>query len=221
MGTKQVRGDGGATSYYELPEGATELKHLIKHKKMEHGIGEAFCALYRLEDNGERLRNLKKVLYYIQSEIDYETKEASEESSLSNYERAAEVLHRYAVRRTKERKDFKLSTCSEELSKRISDHAKSSVKGHPSSNEFAWNEPPADELPPSEEPSDEEVRSCDTGRGPSVDRGVPEVLADLARLKEEGRISGFDIQLGYFVPRGVCESVSDAEALRHGSVVRV
>ena len=67
----ETRGDGGATSYYELPEGATELKHLIKHKKMEHAIGEAFCALYRLKDNGEYLRNLKKVKYYIDSEIEW------------------------------------------------------------------------------------------------------------------------------------------------------
>jgi hypothetical protein len=64
------RGDGGATSYYELPEGATELRHLIKHKKMEHAIGEAFCALYRLNDNGEYKRNLEKVKFYIESELE-------------------------------------------------------------------------------------------------------------------------------------------------------
>lgn len=34
------RGDGGSTSYYELPKNATELKHLIKHKKMEHSVGD-------------------------------------------------------------------------------------------------------------------------------------------------------------------------------------
>lgn len=66
-----VRGNGGATSYYELPKGATELKHLIKHKKMEHGIGEAFCALYRLNDNGEYKRNLVKVKYYIDNELEW------------------------------------------------------------------------------------------------------------------------------------------------------
>ena len=69
--TVNHRGNGGATSYYELPKGATELKHLIKHKKMEHGIGEAFAALYRLNDNGEYKRNLTKVIYYIQSELDW------------------------------------------------------------------------------------------------------------------------------------------------------
>lgn len=65
------RGDGGSTSYYELPKGATELKHLIRNKNMNHAIGEAFCALYRLNDNGEYKRNLKKALYYIQSELEW------------------------------------------------------------------------------------------------------------------------------------------------------
>lgn len=64
------RGDGGSTSYYELPSGATELRHLIRHKKMTHAIGEAFCALYRLHDNGEYERNLKKAIFYLQCELD-------------------------------------------------------------------------------------------------------------------------------------------------------
>jgi len=63
------RGDGGSTSYYKLPENANELGELIYHKKMNHSIGEAFCALYRLEDNGERKRNLKKAQYYIEQEL--------------------------------------------------------------------------------------------------------------------------------------------------------
>jgi hypothetical protein len=65
----ETRGNGGATSYYELPKGATELGHLISHKHMEHGIGEMFCALYRLNDNGEYLRNLEKVKYYAEAAI--------------------------------------------------------------------------------------------------------------------------------------------------------
>ncbi len=74
----EVRGSGGATNYYELPDGATELRHLIHHKKMEHGIGEAFCALYRLNDNGEYLRNLNKAKYYIECAIEYYKKENNE-----------------------------------------------------------------------------------------------------------------------------------------------
>ena len=64
-----TRGDGGSTQYYKLPENAMELGDLIHHKKMNHSIGEAFCALYRLEDNGERKRNLRKVQYYIEQEL--------------------------------------------------------------------------------------------------------------------------------------------------------
>jgi hypothetical protein len=66
------RGNGSSTHYYELPKGATELRHIIKYKNMEHGIGEAFCALYRLNDNGEYLRNLKKAKFYIDAAIEYE-----------------------------------------------------------------------------------------------------------------------------------------------------
>ena len=70
-----TRGDGGSTNYYELPKGATELRHLIRHKKMSHSIGEIFCAIYRLNDNGEYLRNLKKAKFYIDSEIEEYEKE--------------------------------------------------------------------------------------------------------------------------------------------------
>lgn len=67
----RIRGNGGSTSYYNLPVDATDLGHLIKHKKMEHGIGEAFCALYRLNDNGEYKRNLTKAKYYIEKELEW------------------------------------------------------------------------------------------------------------------------------------------------------
>lgn len=67
----ELRATGGTTHYYELPLNATELKHLIRHKKMSHPIGEAFCALYRLHDNGEYKRNLEKARYYIDTELEY------------------------------------------------------------------------------------------------------------------------------------------------------
>ena len=72
---QSLRGDGGSVNYYELPKGATELRHLIRHKKMSHSIGEIFCAIYRLNDNGEYLRNLKKAKFYIDSEIEEYEKE--------------------------------------------------------------------------------------------------------------------------------------------------
>ena len=72
---QSLRGDGGSVNYYELPKGATELRHLIRYKKMSHPIGEIFCAIYRLNDNGEYLRNLKKAKFYIDSEIEEHEKE--------------------------------------------------------------------------------------------------------------------------------------------------
>ena len=39
------------------------------------------CALYRLNDNGEYLRNLKKAKFYIDSAIEYEEKEANEDDT--------------------------------------------------------------------------------------------------------------------------------------------
>lgn len=71
MQTQNNRGNGSSTDYYKLPKDATELRHLIKYKKMEHGVGEALCALYRLNDNGEYLRNLKKAKFYIDAELEY------------------------------------------------------------------------------------------------------------------------------------------------------
>ena len=68
---QKSRLSGGSTHYYELPKNATELKHLIRHKKMSHPIGEAFCSLYRLNDNGEYKRNLEKAKYYIETELQY------------------------------------------------------------------------------------------------------------------------------------------------------
>jgi len=66
---KSTRGNGGSTSYYSLPENATELSDLIYHKEMNHSIGEAFCAIYRLNDNGEYVRNIKKAIFYLELEL--------------------------------------------------------------------------------------------------------------------------------------------------------
>lgn len=62
--------DGETANYYAIPEDATELKHLISHKKMNHSIGEAFCALYRLHDKADVEYNLKKVKSYIDFELE-------------------------------------------------------------------------------------------------------------------------------------------------------
>ena len=64
--------DGSTARYYELPEGATELQHLIGYKDMNAQIGEVFRACYRYGQvaHSSKLRDAQKMLFYIQSEIE-------------------------------------------------------------------------------------------------------------------------------------------------------
>lgn len=68
----KVRSDGSTAKYYELPEGATELQHLISHKNMNAQIGEIFRSCYRYNevDHSDMLRDAKKIRFYAQAEID-------------------------------------------------------------------------------------------------------------------------------------------------------
>ena len=70
--TQQHTSDGSTASYYELPEGATELQHLISHRNMNAQDGEIFRAIYRkgLASHSDELRDAKKVLFYAQAEVD-------------------------------------------------------------------------------------------------------------------------------------------------------
>src|SRR5699024_1906247 len=64
--------DGSTASYYELPDGATELQHLISHKNMNAQIGEIFRACYRYgqASHSDQLRDAKKIQFYINAEIE-------------------------------------------------------------------------------------------------------------------------------------------------------
>ena len=70
MAKKSVS-DGSTANYYELPEDASELQHLISHKNMNAQIGEIFRACYRYGEveHSPRLRDAKKIRFYIDSEI--------------------------------------------------------------------------------------------------------------------------------------------------------
>jgi len=67
-----VKSDGGSSSYYKIPEGATDLLDLIEHKNMEFGIGNIFKACYRLgEKDGTTARyDLNKIIFFAQRELD-------------------------------------------------------------------------------------------------------------------------------------------------------
>ena len=65
------KSDGSTASYYELPEGATELQHLISYKNMNAQMGEIFRASYRYGEveHSEKLRDAKKIKFYVEAEI--------------------------------------------------------------------------------------------------------------------------------------------------------
>lgn len=64
--------DGSTASYYELPEGATELQHLISYRNMNAQDGEIFRAIYRkgMASHSDELRDAKKVLFYAKAEVE-------------------------------------------------------------------------------------------------------------------------------------------------------
>lgn len=70
--TEPYISDGSTASYYELPEGATELQHLISHRDMNAQIGEIFRACYRygMVAHSPKLRDAKKIKFYIDAEVE-------------------------------------------------------------------------------------------------------------------------------------------------------
>lgn len=64
----KVKSDGGATSYYELPDGATELNDLIEAKGMSFARGNVFKALWRIgEKEGTDVEyDLRKMEFFIE-----------------------------------------------------------------------------------------------------------------------------------------------------------
>lgn len=64
--------DGSTASYYQLPEGATELQHLISDRNMNAQDGEMFRAIYRKgrASHSDELRDAKKVLFYARAEVE-------------------------------------------------------------------------------------------------------------------------------------------------------
>ena len=66
------RSDGSTASYYMLPEGATELQHLISYRNLNAQIGEIFRACYRYgqASHSDKLRDAKKMKFYAEAEIE-------------------------------------------------------------------------------------------------------------------------------------------------------
>ena len=60
---------GWSSSYYEIPEGSTELQDLIEHKQMSFSVGNIFKAAYRMNDKGGAAYNLRKILWFCTREL--------------------------------------------------------------------------------------------------------------------------------------------------------
>jgi hypothetical protein len=64
--------DGSTASYYELPDGSTELQDLISAKNMNAQIGEIFreCYRYGQASHSDEIRGVKKILFYAKAELE-------------------------------------------------------------------------------------------------------------------------------------------------------
>jgi hypothetical protein len=68
----QELSDGSTANYYVLPEGATELYHLIIAKDMNAQMGEIGRAWYRYGQvaHSPKKRDIKKIIAYAQQELE-------------------------------------------------------------------------------------------------------------------------------------------------------
>lgn len=120
-----ARSDGSTASYYELPPESKELQDLIAFKNMNAQIGEIFRACYRYGqvDHSDKLRDIKKILFYAQAELDrivmyelVEIIEAQEDKSPN------EQMQEFLIEPMPSEVERKLPTCSKcnrEISGRV------------------------------------------------------------------------------------------------------
>lgn len=73
---------GWASSYYELPEGATELMDLIEYRGMSFAVGNIFKAAYRLgnKEGTTAEYDLRKIIWFAQRELDRITRKPDEDA---------------------------------------------------------------------------------------------------------------------------------------------
>lgn len=64
--------DGSSADYYVLPPGAAQLQDLISFRNMNAQLGEIFRAAYRYGQghHSPRERDLRKIIFYAQAELD-------------------------------------------------------------------------------------------------------------------------------------------------------
>jgi len=66
------RSDGSTATYYQLPDYAREIQHLINHKNMNANIGEIFRTSYRYgsASHSNQMRDAKKIVFYANAEVE-------------------------------------------------------------------------------------------------------------------------------------------------------
>ena len=69
----EAANDGSSADYYVLPANAAQLQDLIAFRNMNAQLGEIFRAAYRYGQPGHhssRERDLRKIIFYAQAELD-------------------------------------------------------------------------------------------------------------------------------------------------------
>ena len=63
---EKVKSNGSSSAYYQLPPGATELRHLIQAKDMDFAVGNIFKACYRLgeKEGTEEIYDVRKIIFF-------------------------------------------------------------------------------------------------------------------------------------------------------------
>lgn len=77
---KTITSDGGSSAYYTVPSWATELRHLMEHKKMSPDQANIFKAAYRLgEKSGTDVRyDLTKIIFFANCMLETLNRETEE-----------------------------------------------------------------------------------------------------------------------------------------------
>ena len=78
--------NGLTADYYKLPPDSKELQDLISYKNMNAQVGESFRSLYRMgsASHSDKIRDCRKVIFYMKAEIARINKYETQTSSQSN-----------------------------------------------------------------------------------------------------------------------------------------
>lgn len=84
---KKVKSDGSTASYYEIPPGAREIQDVISYLNANSQIGEIMrsCMRYGKVEHSCKLRDARKIKFYIEAEIERLLKYEPEECNIPGH----------------------------------------------------------------------------------------------------------------------------------------